>query len=210
MNNSSFLYQQWQVLFKQLSNDEALCKKAYEKVIDAYSESNRHYHTLAHIRAMLEKALELGYSVENTSTLFWSIWLHDVVYSTFSNANEEKSAEYAIQLLMRLDASSEVIEKVSTYIKATAHHTDRPEDNELNLFLDLDLMILGQPQEVYQDYTQKIRREYSLIPNLLYKTGRRKMLKEFLESERIYHTAAFTKYEAQARENLFCELQQLS
>lgn len=210
MSDKEFLYQQWQNLFKSFNGDEPFCKGEYKKIEQAYSKSNRHYHTLKHIKFMLIKAIELGYSPLEHPALFWSIWLHDVIYNTFTKDGEEKSAEYAARLLEKINANNELIERVSVYIKASAHRNQGTDDGELNLFLDLDLMILGQSRAVYMEYTRKIRKEYALIPLPIYKSGRKKMLKAFLAAEKIYQSPAFRKYEGQARENIIYELQQLS
>jgi predicted metal-dependent HD superfamily phosphohydrolase len=52
-----------------------------------------------------------------------------------------------------------------------------------------------------------VRKEYAIYPDLLYRPGRIKVLKYFLEKPRIYHTPYFwEKYEEQARANMEAEL----
>lgn len=210
MSSNNTLYQQWKALFLAFNADENLCLQEYQKVDQAYGKSNRHYHTMAHIETMVNKALELGETPTQNPVLFWSIWLHDVVYSSFAKDNEAKSAHYAAELFLKISVNEAISRKVQTYIGASAKHTERNDDDNLNLFLDLDLMILGQPENIYKDYTEKVRAEYSLVPLPLYRNGRRKMLQKFLAVDKIYHSAPFEKYEVQARENLNNELQALS
>ncbi|MGE4514074.1 MAG: hypothetical protein AB7E26_09720, partial [Chryseobacterium sp.] len=73
------------------------------------------------------------------------------------------------------------------------------------------LSILGSESEIYVSYTQKIRKEYSIYPDLLYRPGRKKVLEHFLKSESIFKTEYFKeKYELRARENILSEIESLS
>lgn len=64
----------------------------------AYNEPQRHYHTLSHIRSMFERLNEIRrstpFSAQELQILQLSIWFHDVVYETTSEAgsNEYLSA----------------------------------------------------------------------------------------------------------------------
>ena len=64
--------------------------------------------------------------------------------------------------------------------------------------------------ESYHQYMKDIRKEYAIYPMILYKKGRKKVLKRFLERERIYFTDQFyVLSEIKARENLTRELETL-
>ena len=81
-------------------------------------------------------------------------------------------------------------------------------DNDTNFFTDADLSILGLDWDLYSEYAQNVRKEYSNYPTIIYKMGRRKVLKHFLVMERIFKTDHFfEKFEVLARENLRRELQ---
>jgi len=57
----------------------------------------------------------------------------------------------------------------------------------------------------------KIRKEYKVYPDIIYKPGRRKVVQHFLAMERIYKTDYFfVRLEQQAKENLTKELTLLS
>lgn len=72
-------------------------------------------------------------------------------------------------------------------------------------------MILGTAREGYETYCGQIRREYGLFPDMLYKPGRLKVLRRFLEMPSIYRTSHFQfLLEMQARENLQAEILLLS
>ena len=73
--------------------------------------------------------------------------------------------------------------------------------------IDFDLAILGQQEDIYLNYTKLIRKEYKLVPSLLYKNGRKKVLQHFIDKPFIYATNKFRGlYEDQAKMNLKNEL----
>ncbi len=81
---------------------------------------------------------------------------------------------------------------------------------DINYLLDADLSVLGKDRETYLVYTQMIRKEYSIYPDFLYKPGRKKVLRHFLELENIFKTEYFRdQYETQAKENIETELRLL-
>lgn len=83
-------------------------------------------------------------------------------------------------------------------------------DHDSLYLIDFDLAILGEPPCIYAEYVQKVRAEYAMFPDFLYKRGRRKVLQYFLEMDTIFKTREFIDhYELQARENLKAELQGL-
>ena len=88
---------------------------------------------------------------------------------------------------------------------ATKDHS--PRNNDEKWMIDFDLAILGQTWDVYATYTKQIKEEYKAVPNFMYRRGRKKVLKHFLNKNRIFSTDIFyTQYELQARENLKKEL----
>jgi len=77
--------------------------------------------------------------------------------------------------------------------------------------IDFDLKILARDWNEYQIYFEQIRKEYSTYPDFLYKPGRAKALKHFLENEFIFQTEEFRGlYEEKARINIEKEIKLLS
>jgi predicted metal-dependent HD superfamily phosphohydrolase len=96
-------------------------------------------------------------------------------------------------------------------ILATKHHRGEDLSWDMKAFLDLDTSILGAPEGIYEEYSRAIRKEYSWVPDALYREGRTKVLNDFLGRGRIYHTEEIrAKYEAQARHNIAEEIKTLS
>jgi predicted metal-dependent HD superfamily phosphohydrolase len=66
---------------------------------------------------------------------------------------------------------------------------------------------LGSSEEVYENYTITVRKEYAIYSDDVYRKGRQKVLNYFLEKERIYESDYFYElYEKKARKNLNWEL----
>ena len=59
------------------------------------------------------------------------------------------------------------------------------------LFLDLDLSVLGWPTAEYSDYAQRVRLEYAHIPDQQFLEGRAKVLDHLAPVDR---PIFFTKY----------------
>jgi predicted metal-dependent HD superfamily phosphohydrolase len=69
------------------------------------------------------------------------------------------------------------------------------------------LSILGASEAAYWDYARQVRREYRLVPDLLYRPGRRKVLAKLLAASVLFHTPALrAALDAPARRNLQAEL----
>jgi predicted metal-dependent HD superfamily phosphohydrolase len=141
-------------------------------------------------------------------TLQFAIWYHDVIYNSLKSDNEFKSAEFARKRLEKLKIDSNCIENCANLIISTKKHQILNTQNQDNAYLlDWDLAILGTTWEMYELYTQKIRKEYSMYPDFMYKKGRKKVLQHFLERPRIYYTEKYHDlWETNARKNIQKEL----
>jgi predicted metal-dependent HD superfamily phosphohydrolase len=149
--------------------------------------------------------------IQNRDAFYFAIWYHDVIYEAKRSDNEEKSAEFAVEALAELGVPEQTIAVVREMILATKHHRGAGLSWDMKAFLDLDTSILGAPEEIYEEYSRAIRKEYSWVPDFLYRKGRVKVLNDFLEGEHIYHTDEIrAEYELQARDNITAEIRALS
>ena len=181
----------------------------WQEVEAQYAERSRHYHTMAHIENLTKDLLSVRVSFKNWYVVVFAAVYHDIIYKATKTNNEEKSADLAAQRLKGISVPSELIMRCRDFIMATKQH--EPVDDEIDLFTDADLSILGSASDSYQLYTEQVRREYSIYPDLLYKPGRKKVLLHFLEMPHIYKSTFFRdKYEAGARRNIKDELERLS
>jgi predicted metal-dependent HD superfamily phosphohydrolase len=193
------LIQRWRKLFENSGTNEV--DSIYCDVLDRYSESHRHYHTIDHVKACL-RHLDSVENIVNRREVEIAFWFHDVIYNPLKNDNEDQSAVFACSALAALGENDEIIDGVKHLVVLTKHPSDPKELHEKYL-IDIDLSILGSSEDVYGNYEHWIRQEYSKIPTILYKRGRKKVLRSFLEQPKIYSTELFHgKYEASARTNL--------
>ncbi|MEZ0183357.1 hypothetical protein AB9T89_14035 [Flavobacterium oncorhynchi] len=170
----------------------------------AYSKKSRHYHNLTHLKEMIASFETYRDKLQNPNEILFSIFYHDFVYSASKKDNELKSAEYALAVLPKnIDLNKQL---VFDAICATQQHQQNAIE-DINWLIDFDLKILAKDWEDYKIYFEQIRKEYRIYPDFLYKPGRAKALKHFLENEFIFQTAEFRSlYEEKARANIEKEI----
>ncbi|MBN2053119.1 pantetheine-phosphate adenylyltransferase [Candidatus Woesearchaeota archaeon] len=178
---------------------------AYTRIRDEMLKPHRHYHTLSHIVSMLNEFDNLKHMLQNPDQVEFSIWTHDYSYTEKSRVNEEKSAEFSYKLCKEALLPENFANGVKR-INIVTKHNIAPQSIDEAIMIDLDLMVLGQSQEIFDDYDDKIAKEYEWMNKEEYKKGRANILQGFLEkanNHKLYHTDYFrNKYEAQAIENL--------
>ncbi|MCC9066231.1 HD domain-containing protein [Flavobacterium piscisymbiosum] len=170
----------------------------------AYSNKSRHYHNLTHINDMILCFETYSDKLQNPDEILFSIFYHDYVYKSSKKDNELKSAEYALAILSENTTINKQL--VFDAICATQQHQHN-EIEDINWLIDFDLKILARDWDDYKIYFEQIRKEYRIYPDFLYKPGRAKALKHFLEHEFIFQTEEFRKlYEEKARLNIEKEI----
>lgn len=199
--------------FEQLclpfSADKVFIRTLWGEIENKYSEKGRHYHNLIHLENMFQELEQVRERISDCTVVSFSVFYHDIIYDATSKSNEEKSALAAEKRLSELGLNKDRVSIISTQILATKSH-QKSENEDTNYLLDADLSVLGKDFDTYLGYTQMIRKEYSIYPDFLYKPGRKKVLKHFLELESIFKTEYFReKYEAQAKENIATEIKLL-
>lgn len=200
------LKQQWELLCAGYSSDRALISQLWDEIEKGYTSKGRHYHTLNHLAYMLILEARHKPASNQQNLLLFAIFYHDIVYSPSRSDNEEKSAAIAEKRLRQLGLPASDIAYVREMIMATKSHQAHP-DALINFLVDLDLAVLGADSTSYDAYSQAVRKEYSIYPDLLYKHGRKKVLQHFLAQPNIYKTPLFQQeFEDKARYNLQQEL----
>lgn len=183
-----------------------------EQLLAAYQSPGRHYHTLTHIQALLDATDAAAGQLQDAVVVELAAWFHDAVYEPLRSDNEEKSAELAREFLAATSLSAVQQERITFLIERTKDHTmpQPPDDADLLFFLDADLSILGASEARYQEYARQVRQEYRMVPGILYRRGRRKVLEKMLAAPALYRTPDYhARLEAAARRNLQQELRDL-
>lgn len=197
-------------LVGKYTGDDQLKMELWKELEERYTDTNRHYHTLDHLKNMLSELMKVKAKITDWDTLLFSLFYHDIIYSAIKSDNEERSAELAESILIQLGLPEDQIENCIQQILATKSH-DGSNDSDTNYLVDADLSILGQDWEKYSEYFKNVRKEFFIYPDLIYKPGRKRVINHFLEMERIFKTEFFHKrYENQAKQNLKKELEYLS
>jgi predicted metal-dependent HD superfamily phosphohydrolase len=178
--------------------------RVFNVLVSSYAAANRHYHDISHIQHMLKLSDEMQYSIDDQQAFYFAIWFHDAI-QVQGKDSERLSAQLATQELANLGVPKTIMDKVSNLILATKHHKSR-DDNDIALFLDIDLSILSVSRIQYQAYADGCRKEYR-IPDFIYRLGRKKFLRSLKERKYIFNTKMFQKSKEKiARSNIEWEL----
>ncbi|NAS30663.1 hypothetical protein GTQ40_06745 [Flavobacteriaceae bacterium R38] len=201
------IYTIWSATFEKASFKDL--EQCFSIVSEHYSNPNRHYHNLNHVDNLIKQIEQLSLSKSDNAILINVALFHDVIYKAGRKDNEHKSAEFAANWLLKLNFGMVKSKMICDIIGSTNTH----ESSEFltQLFLDLDLSILGVNEDNYQEYTAQIRKEHIQIPDCLYKVGRKRFLKNMLSRKVIFFTSEYYEaYENLARKNLRNELNELN
>ncbi len=199
------LLSRWHATLAALQRTGPLVEELGRDLLHRWDEPQRHYHTLAHLRTLLD--LVSGAA----ATVVLAVWFHDAIYDPRSSQNEAESAQLAREQLARLTLDPDQIDEVVRLVLLTRTHTTSPDDEAGQLLLDADLAILGEKSETYDAYAAAIRREYDWVTESAYRQGRAEVLTRFLEREHLYFTERFrASHEERARANLLRELAALN
>ena len=193
--------QNWHDLMRVWNVAPQLAAEIFADLVERYTGPSRFYHTLDHIRKMLETVDALGRFARNLNAVKLAVWLHDAIYDSRASDNEQHSAEYADRFCRR--AAIPEREAVMSLIAKTKTHNAEG-DVDAQVLLDADLAILGADEGTYREYAEWIRREYAWVPDAEYRVGRCDVLRSFLSRPRIFEF--LTQLEGPARRNVAAEI----
>ncbi|MDZ8259485.1 hypothetical protein [Nostoc sp. ChiQUE01b] len=209
-NFMDILFYNWQYTLQPFGVDQVAAEKAFNLLVEAYSTPGRYYHTLKHIDRVLSTIQILQGYTNNLAAVQLAAWFHDVVYDTEAKDNEERSADYAFELLSKLGILESTIITVTRLILNTKDHQAAVNDYDSQVLIDADLAILAINPVDYQEYAHAIRQEYAWVAEAEYITGRRQVLERFVQRSRIYFTPLMLEFaEPSARNNIQREIQSL-
>ena len=201
------LQNKWRCLLKLFEIDENIINQTFSEIATLYECQGRYYHNLKHIKEVLEIIDNLYSKYKLDASLEFAAWFHDIVYDTQAHNNEEKSAEYARNLLSLLNIPSSTVDKTCRLILTTKHHKASEDDLESQILLDADLAILGSDPQRYREYILGIRQEYAWVKENEYNTKRSQVLQKFLQRARIFSTSElYQQLELIARNNIKTEI----
>lgn len=186
-----------------------------------YNEPHRHYHNLNHVQYCLREVDTLledkVVDHDEADALEVAIWFHDAVYDPKAKPgiNEKRSADLMLRSIAK-ELPYKFLDKnlVETMILRTAAHHDLagrwPTSSKqmviVRYFLDIDLSILGTDRDTYMEYAEGIAKEYSFVPDKLYRQKRVEILRSWQKMPGLFHTDRYKKLTDVARENLGAEI----
>lgn len=195
----STLEKSWFELYQRYHFSEP--QKVFNKLIAAYSEKQRAYHTIQHLYECLVLVDSIRADLNDAHAVELAICFHDAVYDPQAKDNELKSAELFEQYLAQ-DLSIDIIQKIKRWIIATQKH-EVTDELDLQFLLDIDLAILAASPERFDEYEQQIQQEYAWVDPDVYSIKRKQVLAHFYQTEPLYQTEYFQQLlEQRAKSNL--------
>ena len=187
----------WTELGATHSDDQTL-----RRLILAYEEPERAYHSSDHIRHCFEVFSKLSQQGQRPWEIRIALWFHDAIYDPKRSDNELRSADWAKETAIGFGVAPAVADRIHALVMATRHEAV-PTDPDQQVLVDVDLSILGAEWYQFSEYERQIRWEYRWVPRPLFDRRRKAILKQFLEREWIYSTAECRAlFEQRARENI--------
>lgn len=188
---------------------ESKSSEWWHRLTTLFSGPSRFYHTATHVDDLTCLWRDIRAQLKRPDAVLATIYFHDAIYDPRAPDNEEKSA--ALFQEFRQDVKhSALLADVTGWILATKDHRRATvTDSDLAFFLDMDLAILASNKEVYETYAKNIRREYSHVPEDIYRTKRAEILQNFHSADDLYRSPLKQRFAEKARENLQWEIELL-
>jgi predicted metal-dependent HD superfamily phosphohydrolase len=207
VNAPAPLRAQWQRTWRELG--AVPDPNLFERLLAAWGEPLRHYHTLQHLQECLGHFEPARGHALHPGEASLALWFHDAMYDARRHDNEQRSADWVRECLLAACAGSDRADRVHALVMATRHDA-APLTGDAALVVDVDLAILGAPRERFDEYERQVRLEYAHVESAAYRAGRGRILRGLLARPAIYSTPSFReRFEAAARANLAHSLAQL-
>ena len=186
---------------------------AFADLVARHEGPGRHHHDFDHASGVVDVVLGLHSAGDDWAVAVLAAWYHDVVHdpTAGAGANEGASAVVAHDALSGLGVTLTALGSVCRLICLTASHQPAPTDRAGAVLCDADLSILGADEDRYDAYVAAVRAEYAHLGDEAWRTGRRAVLRTFLDRPTIFHThPGRDRWEAAARSNISRELESLA
>ena len=175
----------------------------WHEILENYTKKWKFYHNLNHVYSFVNLFEKYNKFIKNNKNEFLiSIYFHDIIYIPSRNDNEEDSINMFNKFYNEVKPNNLNKEKAIEFIVETKNHSlSKDYDFELDLFLDMDMQIVAD--ENWEDYENKIRKEYCFVDETEYKNKRKQFLQSLVNKNRIFRTQIFyDTYEQIAKNNI--------
>jgi len=168
---------------------------------EEHSREATPYHSWRHILHGLTLLLAYRADIPDFHAALIAWLNHDRIYDARRSDNEERSAELARQ--MCVDLGQEDLANFVVELVLDTRHDAKPRTETGKWIVGIDLAILGESPERYDEYEANIRREYAHVPDAMYRLGRRQVLGKFAKMDKIYDVPKLAdRFEQLAKSNL--------
>ncbi|MEP6697052.1 MAG: metal-dependent phosphohydrolase [Pseudonocardiales bacterium] len=183
-----------------------LPKEWAARLLARYAEPHRHYHTVAHLSAVLATVDALAAWADRSDLVRLAAWYHDAVYDPRRCDNEAASAELARAELATAGLEPADVGRVAELIMVTAGQAAPVGDRDAEVLCDADLAILAAAGPLYDGYVTTVRQEYAHVADDDWRAGRSAVLRGLLDQPQVFRTQPAQAWEQAARANLTREL----
>ena len=194
---------------KALGGHAKSAQNLLNQLLINWGNEGRSYHNIQHLNECLIfcEAWGAKLNAHNKACLILSIYFHDSIYIPGQPDNEDKSAQWALTSLGREGVVKAWCEIIHHMVMSTKHAdpSKHPIGELEDMLHDIDMQILGSSPTRFADYDVSIAKEYSFIPEEVFKAGREKMMSEFLyqaKMGKLFRTKEGQKLNEQAIVNL--------
>lgn len=218
----SWLRREWETLWDYEHRDAIAIAHADDWFAQltgptAYGGAERYYHNLDHlvhglceIRAWAANTRPDPLDVEIIKQAFW---FHDAEYRHHAAPDAPTNEEASAQMWLGSHLGQEMGD-AAELIRATDHFQEASIQHRLkDVLLSVDLAILGQDDEVYQNYARAIRQEYGHLTDEVYRSQRGGALAHLCrkaQAGQLFGDAYFAEqYNQRALDNMQSELDSL-
>ncbi len=174
----------------------------HQRLLDAYREPQRFYHTLEHIEHCLGMFELCKPELEQPDAVELAIWFHDAVYVPGATDNEVRSAERYRDHADGVHAD-DFVALVMRLILATLHDGNSLDDADADYMVDIDLSSFGLDWDGFLRDSKNLRRERPAVSDEDFYRNQGDFQKLLLARERFFHSTFFQqRFEQRARANL--------
>jgi pantetheine-phosphate adenylyltransferase len=149
----------------------------FDKILDKYDESHRHYHNFEHIFRLFELYFE-KYNANINNDICDAIVFHDIIYDPFSSTNEFDSAEFYKANIDNFN------QDVYDAILSTKDHKPVNSISEILIKLDLHDLLYGDMRTLIEN-EYKIFKEYQFVDLKIYNEERCRILRNLGNTKNI-------------------------
>lgn len=186
-------------------------------LLSNWQSPNRIFHSLNHLRQMLDFLENLSENVHDPLILQIATWYHGIFtdvteaddsekrYQEFA-AGAQRAQEQLPQLGLGMKQTNKVVDLILSLLDISKVHND----NDGIIFQDAAICYLGASPQEYREYRKMLREELSYLSDYQYAIFRGSFISRLLARDPLFKSSYGAELEENARHNLESELVNLA